>query len=580
MKLHLNVQSPDPELFPGLRLLAVADDKGRFELAPTAGPATLAPGAYDVLVRVLSDTSAPKCVRIVFGALAGGEIAYALEEAELGSWRARAVSNKAVARFALEIDAAVPARFVVSHAEISVREAEPSLGPSLKAAGLLAARALFRAAPEPVRAAVLASGSRRRALGRAAGAGDADAKAPSGGLLGARTANTEDLIARQADFAERAAIADGACDHDFVGEDAQPIGTKPRVRALAFYLPQFHTIPENDAWWGRGFTEWTNVTKAQPQFLGHEQPKLPGELGFYDLDRIEVLANQAALARAFGIEGFCFYYYWFAGRRLLERPLERLLARRDIDLPFCLCWANENWTRSWDGDGAKVLIAQQHGDDDHAAVFDDLSLYLQDPRAIRVQNKPMLLVYRPDIIPDAARLTAIWRERAQRRGIGELYLVATNAFGFDEPTRLGFDAIAEFPPHGVRQARIEAQLAWMNPAHGGAVFDYEAVVAGALDRYGKPPSRGAPTHPGVMPGWDNEARRPGRGVVYHRASPAAFERWLTGAADFAERAGTPEANFVFINAWNEWAEGAMLEPDRRRGRAYLAACARALSSRA
>jgi len=347
---------------------------------------------------------------------------------------------------------------------------------------------------------------------------------------------------------------------------------------LAFYLPQFHPIPENDQWWGKGFTEWTNVSKASPQFAGHYQPRLPGELGYYDLRLREVIARQIELAKHYGVSGFCFHYYWFGGRKLLEQPLEMFLTQtaEQYDLPFCLCWANENWTRRWDGSAQEILIEQNHTRDDHARVFEDLRRFFSDKRYIRVDGKPMVMVYRPAIIPHVLEMVEIWRKAAASAGLPGLYLVATNSFGFDYPHDIGFDAIGQFPPHAVHVGRVnDSTLHLLNPDFTGNVYDYgDAVDVNLkfLQRVGEERRCGA-YFAGVMPGWDNEARKPSKGQVFHDSTPEKFWRWLDGAVEWSKANNPPGQRFVFVNAWNEWAEGAYLEPDRKFGYSYLAAVA-------
>lgn len=351
--------------------------------------------------------------------------------------------------------------------------------------------------------------------------------------------------------------------------------TLPKI--VAFYLPQFHPIPENDQWWGKGFTEWTNVTKAVPQFAGHYQPRLPGELGFYDLRMPEVMERQIALARQYGLGAFCFHYYWFAGHRLLEAPVDSFLSREDeaFNFPFCLCWANENWTRRWDGAEEDLLMRQTHSSDDHAAVFEDLLRYINDPRYIKINNRPLIVVYRPAIIQDVREMARIWRRRAREAGYEDIFLVATNAFGFEDPAGVGFDALCEFPPHGVGAHDVQETQQFYNPDFNGRVFSYDAVVSASLERLDQMTGAGVAERyfPTVMAGWDNEARRPGRGHVFHGADPEKFHRWLVGAAGFSQKNHADEARLVFVNAWNEWAEGTYLEPDRRFGYGYLNAIA-------
>src|SRR5918911_547953 len=221
-----------------------------------------------------------------------------------------------------------------------------------------------------------------------------------------------------------------------------------KVRAIAFYLPQYHPIPENDRWWGKGFTEWTNVARARPLFPGHYQPHLPADLGFYDLRLPETRMVQAELARTHGIEGFCYWHYWFNGRRLLERPFNEVLASGEPDFPFCLAWANENWTRVWNGSERDVLIGQQYNEEDDRQHIRSLLAAFRDERYIRIDGKPVFLVYRAAKIPDPLRTTEVWREEAQKAGVGDLYLCRIESFPDErtDPARLGFDAAVEFHP--------------------------------------------------------------------------------------------------------------------------------------
>lgn len=361
----------------------------------------------------------------------------------------------------------------------------------------------------------------------------------------------------------------------------EPKSVKPptgqtAVRAIAFHLPQFHTIPENDAWWGKGFTEWSNVREGQPLFDGHYQPRVPTEMGYYDLSDVDVLDRQARLARSHGLEGFCFYYYWFDGHRLLEKPVDQLLNRPDIDLPFCLCWANENWTRRWDGGEQQVLMRQSYSPELDERFALDLLPYLRDARYIRVDGKPLLLVYRLDIIPDVVRSAAVWREVWRREGIGEVYLLAVDSFNPMPPNAAGFDAACEFLPHQVNFAALAPDMA----LHGlrdnrMKLADYARLPDYWLGR----PRPAYKRFRGIAPSWDNAARRrKGGATVVHGSTPQLYEQWLrrTVARTLEEQEG--DERILFINAWNEWGEGCYLEPDAKFGRAYLEATRRVLQS--
>jgi lipopolysaccharide biosynthesis protein len=343
------------------------------------------------------------------------------------------------------------------------------------------------------------------------------------------------------------------------------------VRAIAFYLPQFHPIPENDRWWGPGFTEWTNVTRGRPAFAGHYQPHLPVDLGFYDLRVAETRVKQADLARAYGIDGFCYYYYWFSGKRLLEAPLEAMYASGEPQFPYCLCWANENWTRRWDGADREVLIAHNPSPADDERLIRDLLGHFRDPRYIRVRGKPLFIVYRIGAMPNVARSAERWRTVAQHEGIGDLYLCAAKTYDTGDPTFYGFDGVVEFPPHGLRTVAMNEQLDFLDPEFRGTVVDYRQFVVDCI--LTRDPSY--MLHRTVMPGWDNTARRMHQALVFAHASPEVYELWMREVVASAYRKPATE-RLVFINAWNEWAEGAHLEPDRRFGRQYLEATRRAL----
>ena len=353
-----------------------------------------------------------------------------------------------------------------------------------------------------------------------------------------------------------------------------PSDLESPVRLIAYYLPQFHPIPENDGWWGRGFTEWTNVTKAIPRFEGHYQPHLPGELGFYDLRHVSVLERQAEMVRQYGLHGLCFHHYWFNGLPLLDTPIRTVLANPAIDLKFCLNWANEPWSRRWDGQEQDVLMPQHHSAEDDIAFAASLLPFFRDPRYITVNGRPLLMVYRPSVMPNARATIRRWRDFFTAHGMPEPYCVMAQAFDETDPRPYDMDASAGFPPHnsGFLGPQIQHELARLDPAFTGTAVSYDAMVEAALAA----PPASYRTFPGVCPSWDNEARRPGRGFVAHGATPAKYEAWLRAACNTTLQSPTGE-RIVFINAWNEWAEGAHLEPDRHFGYAWLRATARVVA---
>jgi lipopolysaccharide biosynthesis protein len=340
-------------------------------------------------------------------------------------------------------------------------------------------------------------------------------------------------------------------------------------RLIAFYLPQFHPIPENDAWWGKGFTEWSNVTKAKPLFAGHYQPHLPTDLGFYDLRVRETRHEQYRLARRYGIDGFCYHFYWFSGTSLLRRPLDDMLSDRESDMPFCLCWANENWTRRWDGASREVLIAQKHRAGDDVRLIESLLPYLTDPRYIRLDGAPILIVYMPQQLPEPKRAVAAWRESCERAGVGKIHLCAALTHGNEDYVQFGFDSGVQFPPHSPGIQGITHLANFCEPFNG-TILDYPALARAYLDRvYG-----GRKVFKGVVPSWDNTARNGNRAVIVWNGTPANYEYWLSEAVRQTREESSRDERLVFVNAWNEWAEGCHLEPDRKYQRQFLEATLR------
>lgn len=356
-----------------------------------------------------------------------------------------------------------------------------------------------------------------------------------------------------------------------------------QVKPIALYLPQFHAIPENDLWWGKGFTEWTNVKKATPRFKNHYQPHEPLNGGYYCLNDVEVMRRQAQLAKDHGIYGFCFYHYWFNGKLLLEKPLHQWLETKDIDFPFCLSWANENWTRRWDGKDKEQLIRQNYSLEDDRKHIQYLIRFFKDDRYIKVGNKPVFLIYRAESHPNIKEATEIWREEVTKAGFDDLYLVRTENFeqGID-PASQGFDAGMEFAPErGVSGGKVlkenKATYFLFKMLHSlgikpdkryeNGIYDYERLVQGMSAK--KSPSY--TYFRCVCPGWDNSARRKQNAIIYINSNPKKFQKWLEITRVWTENNLPEELQFVFVNAWNEWAEGCHLEPDEKWQYEYLLA---------
>lgn len=347
-------------------------------------------------------------------------------------------------------------------------------------------------------------------------------------------------------------------------------GNQAQPRLIAFFLTQFHPIPENDAWWGKGFTEWTNVTKAKPLFDGHYQPHLPTDFGFYDLRVRATRHDQIRLAKQFGIDGFCYHYYWFSGTRLLNQPLDDMLADPESDMPFCLCWANENWTRRWDGAEHEMLIAQQYLPDDHLNFIKSLITFFSDSRYIRIDGAPFLIVYCPQHLPDARKTVAIWRDYCRLVGIGEIHICAALTHGNEDYAQFGFDSGVEFPPHNIRCRNVADQIMFHEPFRG-YVAEYQEIAQAYLERKYQHDN----VFKGVFPSWDNTPRTGNRGVIVLDGTPANYEYWLAETMRKTMEDFPRQERFVFINAWNEWAEGCHLEPDRKFQHQFLEATLRA-----
>ncbi len=350
------------------------------------------------------------------------------------------------------------------------------------------------------------------------------------------------------------------------------------MEVLAFYLPQFHPIPENDEWWEPGFTEWTNVTKARPLFRGHVQPRLPADLGFTDLRVPEVREHQAYLARSHGLTGFVYWHYWFGGRRLLERPFDEVVTSGSPDFPFCVAWANHPWSDTWMGGTKRIMIDQTYpGPEDEAAHFAHLLTAFEDPRYVRIDGKPVFFVFRAHKLPGGAEFIDRWQKMATDAGLGGLYTIACGPFmDVDEPVRQGFDGMAfiEKPfDYGTVVSKRTAFLSHTNLRRGPYRYTYADTCTSKA-----PPGIATNAIPCVWPNWDDTPRRGRDGVVAVGSSPARFEGQVATAVDMARRAPESE-QMILVKSWNEWAEGNYLEPDQEFGLGWLEALARGLASR-
>ena len=355
--------------------------------------------------------------------------------------------------------------------------------------------------------------------------------------------------------------------------------TKPRL--IAYYLPQYHPIPENDEWWGKGFTEWTNVKKAKPLFKGHEQPRVPADLGYYDLRDPEVREAQAQLAREAGIEGFCYWHYWFAGRRLLERPFDEVLQSGRPDYPFCLGWANASWTGTWYDAADRILVEQTYpGIEDHKAHFQSLLPAFQDHRYIKVDGKPVFLIFQPSDLDKGT--IDLWQEMAIASGLPGLYFtgIVKNHAEAEAAQKNGFSActISRTNGRGTRLPRLQRSFNSLF-GHKRAATLYQQIFRKPFHIYeGKnllpyvdmEDIPGFDFFPCVMPGWDNTPRAGLNGHVWTGTSPKLVGEHLRKAIERI-RDLQPEHQIIIIKSWNEWAEGNYLEPDRRFGHGYLQA---------
>lgn len=366
--------------------------------------------------------------------------------------------------------------------------------------------------------------------------------------------------------------------HSFYQEDMDFKG-EATVKVLAFNLPQYHTFPENDKWWGKGFTEWTNTRKSRPRFETHYQPREPHEdIGYYDLSKVENLQMQSELAKRHKIYGFCYYYYWFSGHRLMEKPLDLLLEHPEINMPFCLCWANENWTRAWDGLNKDILIKQDYTEKDKYNFIVDIKKYIDDDRYIRVNDKPIIIVYNPSAIPDVKDVFNTWKKMAVKVGIGEISIWIIRSFN-NTIKSMNLEEVVdkeiEFPPHNIQKmcnSEIYNEVVGDNI---GRIYDYTDLV-NKIIKNRKENYKEKNLYRTVMLGWDNAARRINGFNTFESYDLEKYYEWLKLNICTTEEEFNKEERFTFINAWNEWAEGTYLEPDRKYGYANLNATTQAV----
>lgn len=346
---------------------------------------------------------------------------------------------------------------------------------------------------------------------------------------------------------------------------------KPKV--IAYYLPQFHPIKENDQWWGEGFTEWTNVGRAEKLFRGHLQPRVPAHLGYYDLRLPEVRARQAELAKFAGIDGFAYWHYWFAGKRLLERPFEEVVATKEPAFPFCLAWANETWTGAWNNDHKRILIEQTYPGtaDFERHFFESLSAF-KDERYLKHQGRLLFVIYKPLKLPDSKGFISLWNRLAKENGLEGFFFVGVSNDPLSETHRIlerGFDAVNAFRMIEAqnrlsRSRRLATGISrkYFGGRLGLSVFQYEEITKNwtAVD------DELEQVIPSILPNWDNTPRSGRRGTILVNSSPEGFETHLSQLLDIVAKKNN---SLVFLKSWNEWAEGNFVEPDLRFGMQYL-----------
>ena len=345
------------------------------------------------------------------------------------------------------------------------------------------------------------------------------------------------------------------------------------TKVIAWYLPQFHQLEINNQFHGRGFTEWTNTSRAIPLFTGHYQPHIPYDVGYYDLLNPDTLKRQIHLAKHYGIYGFCIHYYWFSGKRIMEKPLELLLNHKELDIPFCLDWATENWTALWDGGNREVMMEQTLDVREAEKFMEDILPYMEDSRYIKIDGRPVLAIYRVNTFEQnrVRDLLSGLRKIAKEKGFPDLYIMLSNAFRFrGDVTEWGADAMVEYPPHEIdRFTDKYIPEGYVNPWFNGTIFNMSSFID---DKRYMLKHENRTYFRSVLTSWDNSARKAtSKGRVFHGLNPDTFRIWLKDAVVESKAIHTEEEDIVFVNSWNEWAEGSHLEPDLKYGYGYLQA---------
>ncbi len=385
------------------------------------------------------------------------------------------------------------------------------------------------------------------------------------------TYNTDEDKLEYVDYIEKSILKSRIEFIDFDEQEYQIQGSNTKI--IAWYLPQFHQMEINNKFHGQGFTEWTNTSRTIPMFIGHYQPHIPYDVGYYDLLNLETLKRQIFLAKHYGVYGFCIHYYWFSGKRFMEKPLQLLLEHKELDIPFCLDWATENWSTLWDGGNEKVMVEQKLLEDDDQKFMEDILPYMEDTRYIKIEGRPILVIYRVNLFEKnrVRKLLYNFRKIAKQRGFPDLYIMLTNALDFnDDVEEWGADALVEYQPHAMLPLMEQFRPAgYLNPYFNGCIFDAQLFIENKkymIEHVSRRYYRSA------LVSWDNTARKAvSRGNIVQGLNPDTLKKWLSDIITESKEIHSMDENIVFVNSWNEWAEGSHLEPDMKYGYGYLQA---------